>query len=84
MHSVPQEGKGRKGETDVGEGMGSVNSNWRFGENTQHSKRGRVGGREGGRGRGRERGREGRREGGRGRREGERTCVKEEILTQVH
>ena len=79
MHSVPQEGKGRKGETDVGEGMGSVNSNWRFGENTQHSKRGRVGGREGGREGG------GRREGGReGGREGERTCVKEEILTPVH
>ena len=67
MHSVPQEGKGRKGATDVGEGMGSVNSHWRFGENTQHSKRGRVGGREGGREGGgrREGGREGRREGGR-------------------
>ena len=55
-----------------------MNSNWKFGENTQHSKRGRVGGREGGRegGRGRERGREGRREGGR-EGEGEREGGKE-------
>ena len=55
-----------------------MNSNWRFGENTQHSKRGRVRGREGGReGEG-----EGEREGGKEGRE--RTCVKEEILTPVH
>ena len=60
-------GEGEEGSNRCGEGVGSVNSNWRFGENTQHSKRGRVGGREGGRegARGRERGREGRREGGR-------------------